>query len=65
MKKLLFVLLLLAAGIVGFGFYRGWFTVNQQTLKHDETTARNAIHGLEQRAKNQTVDRNPPVQDRK
>ena len=65
MKTLLLALLLLAAGIVGFGFYRGWFTVNQPTLKHDETTARNAIHGLEQKAKDQTVDRKPPVQDRK
>jgi hypothetical protein len=26
MRKLLFVLLLLAAAVVGLGFYRGWFS---------------------------------------
>lgn len=65
MKKLLLVLLLLAAGIIGVGFYRGWFTVNQQTLERDEISARNAIHGLEEKVKQKTVDRKTPARDRK
>jgi hypothetical protein len=63
MKKLVLVLLLLAAGIAGFGFYRGWFNVNRQKIEQDEATAKKEMHALEQKVKDKTSDRKSPVKD--
>jgi hypothetical protein len=38
MKKL-FVLLVIAGLVVGFGFYRGWFRADKDRIKEDEHTA--------------------------
>jgi len=51
MKNLVFVLLVLVAGISAFGIYRGWFTVNQQRIEQDENTAKSELHELEQKVK--------------
>jgi hypothetical protein len=72
MKALVFVVVLLLAGIVGLGFYRGWFrlsmvnadhqpsatiTVNKDKIHEDEKQAKDTVHGLEQGAKEQLGDR--------
>ncbi len=43
MKRLFVVLLVLAVGIVGVGFYRGWFTANQDKIQQDEQTAKEKV----------------------
>jgi hypothetical protein len=40
MRLFVFVLLLLVAGVVGFGFYRGWFSFK---ASHDPETGRDEI----------------------
>jgi beta-lactam-binding protein with PASTA domain len=65
MKNLVFVLLVLVAGIAGFGLYRGWFTVNRQKIEQDEATAKAEMHDLEQKVQDKTSDRKSPVTDRK
>jgi hypothetical protein len=51
MKNLVFVLLLLVAGISAFGIYRGWFTVNRQKIEQDENAAKSEMHDLGQKVK--------------
>jgi hypothetical protein len=51
MRRLLFVLLLLAVGTVGFGFYRGWFTPNQEKIQQDEQRAKEEVRELTHEAK--------------
>jgi beta-lactam-binding protein with PASTA domain len=57
MKRLLFVLVLLVAGVVTLGYFRGWFTVstgpdevnvkmNKDQLKEDEEKAKAKLEGL-------------------
>jgi hypothetical protein len=65
MKNLVFVLLVLVAGIVGFGLYRGWFTVNRQKIEQDEAAAKTEMHDLKQKVQDKTSDRKSPVTDRK
>jgi hypothetical protein len=65
MKKLVFVLLLIAAGISGFGLYRGWFSVNQQKIEQDEAAAKTELHDLEQKVKDKTSALKSPDKDRK
>lgn len=58
MGRLLFVLILIVAGVVGFGFYRGWFQMNSSSgdgstnielkvdknkIKADEKKAENTV----------------------
>jgi hypothetical protein len=40
MRNLFFVLLLLVVCVVGFGFYRGWFTFEKT---HDPATGRDGV----------------------
>ena len=65
MKNLVFVLLVLVAGISAFGICRGWFTVNEQKLEQDESTAKQELHDLEQNVKDKTSDLKIPVKDQK
>jgi len=65
MKKLVIVLLLLVVGIAGFGFYRGWFNVNEQKIEQDEATAKKKMHDLEQKVKDKTSDQKSPAKDGK
>jgi len=61
MKRFLIVLFLIAAGIIAFGFYRGWFgatsttvdnkthfdlTVDKDKIHEDEKNAADRIHRL-------------------
>jgi hypothetical protein len=66
MKGFCILLVLLALGIVGFGFYRGWFSVatenadhkptvsfsmDQDKLKEDEEKVKDKVHNLGHKAK--------------
>jgi cytochrome c-type biogenesis protein CcmH/NrfG len=72
MKALVFVVVVLLAGIVGLGFYRGWFrlsmvntdhqpsatiTVDKNKFHEDEKHAKDTVQGLEQEAKDKIGDR--------
>jgi predicted negative regulator of RcsB-dependent stress response len=69
MKRLLIVLALLVAVVVGLGFYRGWFhvstggtdgkssatfTVDQNQIESDKEKAKEKVRELEQKAKDKT-----------
>jgi len=66
MRSLVFVVILLAVGIAGFGYYRGWFalstnstdhspsatiTVDKDKFHEDEQKAETEVQGLGQEAK--------------
>lgn len=66
MKNLVVVVVLLLAGIVGWGFYRGWFglstsssdqqssatvTVDKGKIHEDEQEAKEKVQGFRQAAK--------------
>jgi Tfp pilus assembly protein PilO len=53
-KRLFVVLLILVVGIVGFGFYRGWFTANQEMIQQDEQRAKEEVQELMQKVKDKT-----------
>jgi hypothetical protein len=72
MKALVFVLVLLLAGIIGLGFYRGWFrlsmesmdnrpsatiTVDKDKIHEDEQKSKDKVQGIEQEAKKKISDR--------
>lgn len=61
MKNFIFALLLIAAVIVGFGAYRGWFTVNKAKIQQDEAAAKTEVHDLERQVKEKTSDRKGSV----
>jgi len=69
MKRFLIVLLLLAAGVVGLGFYLGWFqlstgstgeksnftiTVDQNKMREDEEKAKQKVQDAGKKLKEQT-----------
>jgi len=71
MKTLIVVLVLLVAGVVGVGFYEGWFklstesvdhksnltlTVDPDKIKEDEKKAAEKVHGLTEKVKDKTGD---------
>ena len=56
MKRTAIVIILLVAFIAGFGFYRGWFTVNQDVIRQDEQTAKEKVHELEQKVKDEAAE---------
>jgi hypothetical protein len=66
MRRLLLVLVLLVAGVVGLGFYRGWFhlstgeadgksnipvTVDRDKIEQDKEKAKEKVHEVEQQVK--------------
>ena len=66
MRGLLVVVVLIAVGIVGLGFYRGWFQVSSESadqksnvtfsvdkdkIQADEHTAKEKVHDLGHKAK--------------
>jgi predicted negative regulator of RcsB-dependent stress response len=57
MKALVFVLVLLLVGIVGLGFYRGWFTLSVNNADHQPsatfTMDKDKIHEDEQKSKDE------------
>jgi hypothetical protein len=69
MKRLLIVLVLLVAGVVGLGFYQGWFRVStggtdgktnatfevdQNKIEADKEKAKEKVQELEQKVKEKT-----------
>jgi len=69
MKVLLFVLVLVVAGVIGLGFYMGWFhmgwdrttdkdhvtiTVDEKKMQEDKKKAEEKAHELEHPAKDKT-----------
>ena len=63
MRRLVFVLLVLVVAIVGVGFYRSWFTVNQEKIQEDEKRAKQEVQELLQKAKKETGSRPPKLKD--
>ena len=78
MKNLVVVVVLFLVGIVGLGFYRGWFgistnntdhqssatvTVDSNKIHEDEQTAKDKMQGLEQEAKEKISDRAGKVKE--
>ena len=78
MKALMFVVVLLLVGIVGVGFYRGWFhfstnstdqgssatiTVNKDKLHADEQKAKDKLQGLGKEAQEKAGDRAGKVKE--
>ena len=72
MRTLMFVVVLLLVGIVGVGFYRGWFqvstdntdqkpsatvTVDKDKIHADEQKAKEKMEGFGQEAKEKIGDR--------
>jgi hypothetical protein len=66
MRRLLIVFILLVAGVVGLGFYMGWFhvsldrtdgkthitgTVDEEKIKEDKEKAKEKVQELEQKAR--------------
>lgn len=45
MSRFLVVLLLIAACVIGLGFYRGWFTVDRGKIEEDKHKAQEKVHG--------------------
>ena len=77
MKGLLFVLVLVVVGVVGLGFYLGWFQmawdrvantdhvsikVDEKKIQEDEKRAEEKAHELEHPAKDKTEQSVPPSQ---
>ena len=69
MRRLLIVFILLVAGVVGLGFYQGWFhlsldrtdgktnitgTVDEEKIKQDKEKAKEKVQELEQKAREKT-----------
>jgi hypothetical protein len=65
MKNLVVVLLLIVAGLSGFGIYRGWFTMDQQKIEQDEIAAKAELRDLEQKVKEKASDLKGPVKSQK
>jgi capsule polysaccharide export protein KpsC/LpsZ len=63
MKRLSIVLLVLAVGIVGLGYFRGWFTVNQDKIQQDERRAKEEVRELIQEVKDKTGKRTDKVKE--
>jgi predicted negative regulator of RcsB-dependent stress response len=78
MKALVFVLVLLLVGIVGLGFYQGWFTLSVNNADHqpsatftmdkdkiheDEQKAKDKVQGVKQEAKEKIGDRADKVKE--
>ena len=78
MRTLMFVMVLLLIGIVGVGFYRGWFqlstdttsqkpsatiTVDKDKIHADEQTAKDTVQGLRKEAKEKIGDRAGKVKE--
>ena len=78
MRKLLFILFVLAVVVLVVGFYRGWFTastgdtahgvnvsigVDQEKIREDEAKVKEKVHGLGGKAKDAPGQRTDPPRD--
>jgi hypothetical protein len=64
MKRLFVLLLVIVVGIVGLGFYRGWFTVNPGKIQQDEQRAKEEVRELMQDVKAKTGERTDTAKER-
>ena len=64
MKRLFSLLLVVVVGIVCVGFYRGWFTVNQDKIQQDEQKAKEKVRELMQDAKAKSGEGTDKVKER-
>ena len=78
MKSIIFALVLIAAGVVGLGYYMGWIqfssgssdnkanitlSVNKDKIQEDKDKAVDKVHDLGQHAKDKTTTTNQKVQN--
>ena len=78
MRTLMFVAVLFLVGIIGVGFYRGWFqlstnnasqqpsatiTVDKDKIHQDEQKAKDKVQSFGQEAKEKTSDRAGKVKE--
>jgi hypothetical protein len=63
MKRLVVVLLVVVVSIVGLGFYRGWFTVDQDKIQQDKQRAKEEVRELLQDVKAKTPERTERVKE--
>ena len=63
MKRLIVVLLVVAVAIVGIGFYRGWFTVNEEKIQQDEQKAKEKVRELTEELKSKAGEATDKVKD--
>ena len=78
MRTLMLVVVLLAVGIAGVGYYRGWFafststagqtpsatiTVDKNKFHEDEQRARDDVQGLGQKARDKIGDQTGKVKE--
>jgi hypothetical protein len=76
--KIVLILVLIVAGIIGMGFYRGWFTVSsdsqgdtrnitvsvdKEKIREDKDKAVEKVQDLEQRAKAKVAATTRKAQD--
>jgi len=54
MKRFLSLLLLVAVGIAAFGYYRGWYHLDQAKIEADEQQAKHEVQVLGQKVKAKT-----------
>jgi hypothetical protein len=55
MRRLLFILLLLAGGVVGLGFYRGWFS--SETTRDSESGRQGVQFEVDQKKITQDIEK--------
>ncbi len=56
MKRFLTVLVLVLVGIAAFGYYRGWYHMDQAKIRADEQQAKQEVQDLAQKVKAKTGD---------
>jgi len=56
MRRLFVTLLVIVVGITGFGFYRGWFTVNRDKIQQDEQRAKEKVLELTHELKTKSTE---------
>ena len=76
--KIVFILVLIVAGVIGVGFHRGWFTVSsdsqgntpnitvsvdKEKIRQDKAKAVEKVQDLEQRAKAKVAATTRKAQD--
>jgi beta-lactam-binding protein with PASTA domain len=64
MKRLILVVLVVVVGIVGVGFFRGWFTVNEAKIQEDEERAKEEVRELVQEVKAKAAEHTDKAQER-
>jgi hypothetical protein len=64
MKRLFVAFLVVVVGIVGLGFFWGWFTVNPDKIQQDEQRAKEEVGELMQDVKAKTGERTDTAKER-